>query len=196
MSSARLGHRFFERYTPDVARDLLGRALVRMIGGERLSGEIVEVEAYRGDRDPASHAYAGRTPRNAVMFGEPGHAYVYLAYGFHHCLNLTTERSGAPGAVLVRAIEPVEGIREMMRNRRTRTLESLTNGPGKLTQALRIDRTLNGEDLATSPRLFVETGSPVRVVGITHRVGIRSGTRFNWRFSVEGNRFVSKGKPS
>lgn len=196
MSSARLGHRFFERYTPDVARDLLGRALVRMIGGERLSGEIVEVEAYRGDRDPASHAYAGRTPRNAVMFGEPGHAYVYLAYGFHHCLNLTTERSGAPGAVLVRAIEPVEGIREMMRNRRTRTLESLTNGPGKLTQALRIDRTLNGEDLATSPRLFVETGSPVRVVGITHRVGIRSGTRFNWRFFVEGNRFVSKGKPS
>jgi DNA-3-methyladenine glycosylase len=113
----RIGRKFFERYTPRVAREILGFELVRIVEGKRLSGIIVEAEAYRGNRDPASHAYMGRTKRNEVMFGEAGHAYVYFTYGFHHLLNITTESPGTPGAVLIRALEPREGVGEMARNR-------------------------------------------------------------------------------
>ncbi len=193
---ARLAWRFFEGYTPSVARALLGTVLVRVADGERLSGTIVETEAYRGAKDPASHAYRGKTKRNAVMFGEGGHAYVYFSYGFHWCLNLTTEPVGRPGAVLVRAIEPIEGLEQMLRNRSLVSDEHVTDGPGKLTQALRIDSGLDGEDLVTSDRLFVEEGKRVEGVGSSSRVGIRRGVEFKWRFFVRGNRFVSKAKPS
>ncbi|MGD0477717.1 MAG: DNA-3-methyladenine glycosylase [Nitrososphaerales archaeon] len=192
----RLTRRFFDEYTPSVARALLGTVLVRVVDGKRLSGTIVETEAYRGARDPASHAYSGRTKRNAVMFGEGGHAYVYFSYGFHWCLNLTTEPAGRAGAVLVRAVEPIEGLEQMLRTRNLDSDEHVADGPGKLTQALGIDSTLNGEDLITSDRLFVEEGKKVEETGSSSRVGIRQGVAFRWRFFIKGNRFVSKARPS
>jgi DNA-3-methyladenine glycosylase len=192
----RLKRSFYQRYTPTVARGLLGCILVRVVGGRKISGNIVEVEAYRGRRDPASHAYRGKTRRNTVMFGPPGHAYVYFTYGFHHILNFTTESEGTPGAVLIRAIEPVDGTEEMKKNRGVSDLRRLVSGPGNLTKALAIDRTLNGEDLTRSKRLYVEEGRPPPSVGISTRVGVVEGWSYKWRFFEEGNPFVSKGKPS
>ena len=192
----RLARSFYERYTPTVARGLLGCRLVREVGGKSLSGRIVEAEAYRGRRDPASHAYRGKTRRNTVMFGPPGHAYVYFTYGFHHMLNFTTESEGTPGAVLIRAIEPIHGLETMTKNRGVSDLRRLVNGPGNLTKALAIDRTLNGEDLTRSKRLYVEEGTPPPRVGISTRVGVAVGWSYKWRFFEGGNPFVSKGKPS
>ena len=193
---SRLRRSFYERYTPTVARDLLGCRLVRVMHGKRLSGIIVETEAYRGARDPASHAYKGRTARNSVMFGEAGHAYIYFTYGFHHCLNLTTEPAGNPGAVLIRGIEPTEGAEEMVRNRGKTIQEHVADGPGRLTQALRIDRSLNDEDLVTSKRLFLEEGKRDGEVGKSSRVGINRGTGRKWRFFLRGNESVSRARPS
>jgi len=193
---ARVGREFFERYTPEVARDLLGCRLVRVWRGRRLSGVIVETEAYRGRGDPASHAYPGMTARNAVMFGDAGHAYVYFSYGFHNCLNVTTERPGIPGAVLLRALEPLEGTPEMARRRGVKDPRQIADGPGKLTRALRIDRSFNGEDLVNSQRLFVESGPAPGRARTSERVGISRGTERKWRFYVAGSEFVSPGKPS
>ncbi len=192
----RLQRSFFEEYTPTVAKRLLGRILVRRFRGKTLSGKIVEVEAYRGLDDPASHAYGGETARNRVMFGEAGHAYVYFTYGFHFCLNVTTEKVGVAGAVLIRALQPVGGVEIMMKNREKTDLVELTSGPGKLTRALRIDGELNGEDLVTSRRLFIMTGDEVNLkIRETSRIGIDEGLEFKWRFFIEGNQFVSKTKP-
>ncbi len=192
----RLRRAFFERYTPAVARDLLGCRLVRIDGGRRLSGVIVETEAYRGSRDPASHAYAGRTSRNAVMFGPAGCAYVYFTMGMHHCLNVTTEFPGTPGAVLLRAIEPLEGVSEMVRNRGSGAPAHIADGPGRLTKALAIDRRLNGEDLVTSEALWLESGSRPARIETSGRIGISKGTARRWRFFVEGSGFVSSGRPA
>jgi DNA-3-methyladenine glycosylase len=192
----RLGRRFFEGNTPSVAKSLLGCVLVRVVEGQKLSGVIVETEAYRGRRDPASHAYRGRTRRNEVMFGPPGHAYIYFTYGFHHMLNFTTESEGTPAAVLVRAIQPAEGIAAMEANRGAQHGTSLTDGPGKLTKALAIDGSLNGEDLTRSKRLWVEEGGHLRAVGTSTRIGVVGGASYKWRFFVKGSPFVSKGKPS
>lgn len=187
---------FFERYTPEVARGLLGCRLVRETGEGVLSGRIVEVEAYRGEDDPASHAYKGLTRRTAVMFGEGGHAYVYLSYGANRCLNVTTERKGTPGAVLIRAVEPLDGIELMKRNRKVADLTELTSGPGKLTKAMNIELSLNGEDLVSSERLYLLKG-PNREIEIesSTRIGISVGLNHVWRFFARGNAFVSKGKP-
>jgi DNA-3-methyladenine glycosylase len=193
---ARLGRTFFARYTPTVAKALLGCVLVRVVEGERLSGRIVETEAYRGSRDPASHAFRGPTGRNKVMFGEAGHSYVYFTYGNHWMLNVTTEREGVPGAVLIRAIEPIEGVEKMRSRRSLSSTTELASGPGKLTKALGIDRTLNGEDLVASRRLFVVTGDKAGPVGTSSRVGITEGAEHQWRFFVRGSPFVSKGRPS
>jgi DNA-3-methyladenine glycosylase len=192
----RLTRPFFGRYTPDVARELLGCLLVRRIGRRTLSGRIVEVEAYRGSDDPASHSYRGETKRSSIMFGEPGHVYVFFSYGFHWCLNFTTEEEGQPGAVLIRALEPVEGIEEMASNRGVSEVGRLTDGPGKLTKALSIDGGFNGEDLVKSRRLYVlNREEPVRV-GASARIGISRGREQQWRYFVEGNPFVSKGNAS
>jgi DNA-3-methyladenine glycosylase len=193
---ARLGLLFFEGDTVEVSKRLLGCILVRVLRGRRIAGRIVEVEAYRGAEDPASHAYRGMTRRNVVMFGEPGHAYVYFTMGMHWCLNITTEEPGTAGAVLVRALEPFEGVDMMVRRRGRNRLEELTNGPAKLTQALSIDGGMNGEDLTRSRRLFLERGRRVKDIGTSSRVGISSGTEHKWRFFLKGSRFVSKGKPS
>jgi DNA-3-methyladenine glycosylase len=192
----RIPREFYERYTPRVARELLGNRLVRVLDGERLSGIIVEVEAYRGQKDPASHAYTGRTKRTEVMFGPPGHAYVYFTMGMHHCLNITTEPEGTAAAVLIRALEPVEGIETMRRNRDVGDVGRLASGPGNLTRALGIDRRLNGEDVVTSRVLFLEKGQFVHRVGVSTRVGISAGVSYRWRFYEKENKFVSRGKPA
>ena len=194
MALGRLPRSFFERDSVQVARELLGCTLVRVVKGRRRSGTIVEAEAYRGPMDPASHAFRGRSKRNEVMFGEGGHAYVYFVYGFHNCVNVTTERVGVPGAVLVRALEPKEGLGSMMKDRGVGLPEEVASGPGKLTRALAIDRRLNGEDLVTSGRLFLEFGPPPERIGRSARVGVSRGTELPWRFFAQGSRFVSKGR--
>jgi len=192
----RLPRSFFERYTPLVARELLGMRLVRVDRGERLAGLIVETEAYRGRRDPASHAFRGRTRRNEVMFGPAGHAYVYFTMGMHYCLNVTTEYPGTPGAVLLRAIEPAEGMRRMLKNRGLGSAVHVADGPGRLTEALGINSRLNGEDMATSKNLFIERGTEPERIGRSSRVGIKVATERRWRYFIAGNSFVSRGKPS
>ena len=192
----RLSRRFFERYTPDVARDLVGCRLVRVLDGQRLSGMIVETEAYRGARDPASHAYRGRTPRNEVMFGPAGHAYVYFTMGMHYCLNATTEPEGTPAAVLLRAVEPLEGIGAMAANRGVSDPRRLAAGPGNLTKALAVDGAMNGEDVVKSARLFFEELTSAGTVRASARVGVSAGQTSRWRFYAEGSPFVSRGKPS
>lgn len=188
----RLDRSFFSRYTPDVARELLGCLLVRRTGGRTLSGKIVEVEAYRGSDDPASHSYRGMTKRNSIMFGGAGRVYMFFSYGNHWCLNITAERDGQPGAVLIRALEPVKGIEQMAKSRGVSDLVNLANGPGKLTKALSIDGSFNGEDIVKSRRLYVTAREGPVTVGTSSRIGISKGLEQQWRFFVEGNRFVSK----
>jgi DNA-3-methyladenine glycosylase len=188
----RLGRSFFSRYAPEVAQELLGCVLVRRVGGRTLSGKIVEVEAYRGSDDPASHSYRGPTKRSAIMFGEAGHAYVYFSYGNHWCLNFVTEPEGRPGAVLIRALEPIEGVEQMFRNRGVSEVGRLADGPGKLTKAMSIDGTFNGEDLVKSRRLYVlEREAPVPLRA-SSRIGVSKGRGQQWRYFVDGNPFVSR----
>jgi DNA-3-methyladenine glycosylase len=186
---------FYARDTVKVAPGLIGKWLVRVIGRDRLVGRIVEVEAYRGRDDPASHAFRGRTPRNAPMYGEPGHAYIYFTYGNHYCLNITTQQTGKPGAVLLRAIEPVEGLSQMRRYRQSAPDAELTNGPGKLTKALAIDKSLNEQDMTVAGPLFVTDPQPAQrdyEIWRSTRIGIREGLEKRWRFYVKGNPYVSR----
>lgn len=177
-----------------MAKDLLGSLLVRCIGNSVLSGKIVETEAYRGADDPASHAYRGVTKRNEVMFGEAGHAYIYFTYGNHYCLNFTTEGEAEAGAVLIRAIEPVRGTAQMQKRRGIQELTELASGPGKLTKAMAIDKSLNGEDLVTSKHLYVLRGDLNEEVGISSRIGLSVARETKWRYFVEGSPFVSGGR--
>jgi DNA-3-methyladenine glycosylase len=152
---------FFERDTRVVARDLLDKVLVREVEGRRLWGRLVEVEAYMGPRDLAAHSKGGRrTPRTEVMFGPPGHAYVYFTYGMHWCLNFVTREAGVPQAVLVRALEPGPGV-------------DRCGGPGLVTRALGIDRELNGAPLRPPDLYVVDDGAPRRRVFLTPRVGVQ-----------------------
>jgi DNA-3-methyladenine glycosylase len=194
----RLSRDFFAHDTLTVARALLGQRLVRLLNGERLVGRIVEVEAYVGEDDQASHAHPGRTSRNAPMYGPPGHAYVYFIYGMHHCLNVVTGREGYPAAVLIRALEPLEGIEEMRARRNGRPDEQLTSGPARLCQALGIDRGFDGANLcAPDALLFLEEGVsiPDKAVATGPRVGVRGdevALTVPWRFYVRDNRYVSR----
>ena len=188
---------FYSRSPLSVARELIGKKLVRNLGtGESLEGIIVETEAYGGATDPASHAFRGQTSRNLVMFGAPGRVYVYFTYGFHHCLNLVTGRfSGeAAGAVLIRALQPTKGISRMKHSRGTNDILKLLNGPGKICQALSIDLRLNGADATSSKSsIHVEAQEEVFISTIkrSERIGIKTGKDKLWRFYVDGNRFVS-----
>ena len=184
---------FYRRSTLAVARDLLGQRLVREIDGERLCGMIVETEAYVGEDDPACHAARGLTPRNRPMYGPPGVAYVYFIYGMYFCLNAVTGRDGFPAAVLIRALEPLEGIAAMAARRGTDVPRQLCNGPGKLCMALGIDRELNGVNL-DGAALRIEAGPPLpdTAVASSTRIGIRVGVEHPWRFFVKGNRHVSR----
>jgi DNA-3-methyladenine glycosylase len=177
----RLPRSFYARPTLLVARALLGQRLVRVLDAGhapgRLAGCIVEVEAYTGADDAASHAYRGPTPRNAPMFGPPGHAYVYFIYGVHWMFNVVAHQDGpgaAPGAVLVRALLPQEGLAVMRERRGGRPDRDLANGPARLAQALGIDGRLNGVDLCAHPQLFIEPGTSLadEAVACGPRVGV------------------------
>ena len=184
---------FFDRTVHEVARELIGCEL--RVG--ETAGVIVETEAYE-ESDPACHAYIGRTTRNDVLFGPPGHAYVYLSYGIHSLLNFVTEPAGAASAVLIRALEPTDGL-ELMRERRGREeTEQLCSGPGKLSEALGVDLSLNGADLFQPP---FELSEPDRAwseaeITASPRIGITKAAELPWRYCVKGSRFVSRPWPA
>ena len=184
-----LSRRFYARPALELARELIGRLLVRELNGRFLIGRVVEAEAY-GPDDPASHSYRGPTPRNATMFGSAGHAYVYISHGIHHCLNAVAE---PPSAVLLRALEPVEGLDEMRRRRRTERERLLCAGPGRLCEALGIGRNLDGHDLTLGRDLWIARGQRARDVVVTPRVGLSVAIEWPWRFVRAGSPFASRG---
>ena len=196
----RLSRDFFVQDTLTVARSLLGKRLVRRSGGQRLAGRIVETEAYIGGDDLGCHASVGRTARNGVMFGPAGHAYIYFTYGMHWMFNVVTEVDGFPAAVLIRALEPLEGRAVMERNRKGRTGFDLCNGPAKLAQALDITRALNGADLCArhGTEVWIEDAPPIanNEIAIGPRIGLNSVPEpwFSkpWRFYTASNPYVSR----
>jgi DNA-3-methyladenine glycosylase len=185
-----------------VARELLGKVLVRQAAGVYLAARIVEVEAYLGEKDPAAHAAAGRTTRNAVLFGPPGHAYVYFIYGNHYCLNVSCEPEGQAGCVLFRALEPLAGMDEMAHARgialhRPADWPKLTSGPGRLAEAFGITRTRdNGCDLTcpASSLWIGDDGCRPEHIRVTPRIGITKVQDQRLRYILAGNPFVSGGK--
>jgi DNA-3-methyladenine glycosylase len=191
---------FYARPTLEVARDLLGKILVHRAADGRAAGRIVEVEAYIGEDDPACHAAPGPTARNAPLYGPPGVAYVYLNYGLHYLVNAVTEAQGSPAAVLIRALEPVEGL-ALMRARRSRLRwrrgkaappdHELCRGPGNLTAALGITLAENTRPLTRPPLTIEDRGDRVEHVCWTPRIGIRVGTEHHWRCTIVGSRAVS-----
>jgi DNA-3-methyladenine glycosylase len=183
-SAAPLPREFYARDTVTVARELLGCLLVHRVDGEERSGRIVETEAYLGVEDLAAHSSRGITPRTRIMFGPPGHAYVYLIYGMHHCLNLVTEPEGHGTAVLLRALEPVH------------KLAGKTSGPGLLCKAMAIDRRLNGQDIC-SGELVVRPRPPGQAIAVVERPRIGVDYAGDWaalplRFYIEGNAWISR----
>jgi len=194
---AALPRSFYDRDPRLVGPELLGKILVRRQGRKRLTGRIVEVEAYLGADDPAAHASIGKTKRNAVLFGPPGLAYVYFIYGNHYCLNVSCLPDGTPGGILFRALEPVQGVNEMFKLRgieKSADLRRLTSGPGRLAAAFGITRERdNGKDLADacSDLYIADDGAPPPKVMITKRIGINKAAEMPLRYIVVGNRFVS-----
>ena len=191
---------FYDRDPREVSRDLLGKVLVRRNSRKVLAGRIVEVEAYLGVDDPAAHAAAGRTARNAVLFGPPGYAYIYFIYGNHYCLNVSTLPDGVAGGVLFRALEPLEGFEAMALARdvdASADWKSLTSGPGRLAEAFSITRERdNGKDLTrrSSDLWIADDGyHPERIVQ-TRRIGITKAADLSLRYLIAGNRFVSRPK--
>ena len=185
-----LARSFYERDTVQVSRDLLGKVLYHGVTG----GIIVETEAYLGGDDLASHSAIGITNRTRVIFGPPGHAYVYLSYGMHECLNLVAEPDGKAGCVLIRALEPTMGL-DVMRTRRplARKDRDLTSGPGKLTQALAITRADNGADVTRGDLIVCAPGVFVPFeIEVSKRIGITKCADLPLRFTIKGNRFVSR----
>lgn len=192
-----LPRNFYHAAPDEVASNLLGKIIVREINSEILAGRIVETEAYFGVDDPAAHSAAGRTARNAILFGSPGHAYVYLIYGVHCCLNVSCEPRGQAGCVLIRALDPIAGHETMVHNRgltQHADRRALTGGPGKLCSALAITRADNGADMTSRK-------SDLRIVGdnckeseivVTPRIGITKAADRPLRFHVRGNACVSR----
>ncbi len=174
-----------------VAPHLLGCRVLHRSSQGICGGVIVEVEAYQSD-DPASHTHKGLSPRNRVMFGPAGHAYVYFTYGMHYCLNVVTGTAGDGQGVLIRALEPVEGIKLMQQRRKISDLRQLTNGPAKLTQALGINTQQNGASILTDNDLVLLSGSPPTAIVQTTRIGISKAIDHPWRFYIKGNPYVSK----
>lgn len=189
---------FYRREVIVVARDLLGKVLVKSNGKEILAGKIVEVEAYHGDIDEAAHSYGGITKRNEIMFEAGGYLYVYFTYGVHHCCNVVTGKKEQGTAVLIRAVEPVEGIDSMIRNRFGRKIKSdkeifnLTSGPGKVCQAFKLDRSHSGTDL-TGKEICILNGEKIksRDIGISKRIGITRSIDLPWRFFIKNNPYLS-----
>jgi DNA-3-methyladenine glycosylase len=181
-----IGSQFFARSVHEVAPDLIGALLLV----DRVGGRIVEVEAY-DQEDPASHAFRGPTTRNASMFGPPGHAYVYRSYGVHWCLNLVCREEGVPEAVLVRALEPTDGVKTMQRRRGVANLHALCSGPGKLCQALGVTVEHDGLALDRPPFRLEPRDRPPRIA-TGPRIGITQATELSWRYGLEGSTFLSR----
>jgi DNA-3-methyladenine glycosylase len=191
----KLPRAFYEKPTVEVARQLLGKYLVRKHPDGTTVGRIVETEAYVGPEDKACHASRGRTPRTEVMFGPAGHAYVYFIYGFYNMLNLVTEAVDHPAAVLIRAVEPVKGIVLMKQRRQSEIVRDLAKGPGRLCEAFGIDRTLNGADLCGNVLFVEDRGQPAPKCVARPRIGVDYAGKWKdkpWRFLVRDNGFVSK----
>lgn len=195
----RLKQDFYLRETPLVAQELLGKLLVIAHDDTLLIGKIVETESYQSN-DPASHSYRGKTERNSAMFGPVGRAYVYINYGIHHGFNIVARNIElSAGGVLVRALEPLLGIESMKKNRKQKfsdqNIHDLSNGPGKLTQALGITKEYNHLDLSRSSHIFIThdilTAQQHYYVGTSSRIGISKGKQYQWRFFIEDNPFVS-----
>lgn len=179
-----LARSFYARDPVEVARDLLGKIIQH---GET-SGRIVETEAYLGIGDAASHSAAGITPRTRVIFGPPGHAYVYLSYGIHACLNLVTEPEGTAGCVLIRAVEPLTGIDQMRERRGVRDAANLANGPGKLTKALGITLAHNGVDVTHGPIVVAGDAHDRFEIEVSRRIGISKSQELPLRFCIRRNK--------
>jgi len=194
-----LAREFFNRDPRIVGRELLGKILVRRERRRKLAGRVVEVEAYLGKEDPAAHSFIGPTPRNQVMFGPPGFAYVYFIYGNHYCLNVSCQPEGVAGAILFRAIEPLVGIGEMARRRDVdiaspRDLPKLTSGPGRMAEALGVTRERdNGKDLTSmrSDLWLADDGFVPERIAVTKRIGITKAADRPLRYLIDGNKFVS-----
>lgn len=195
----KLGKNFYNRPLLTVAKELLGKLLVIKKGGKILSGTIVEVEAYHGEIDEASHAFRGKTKRNEVMFWEGGHLYVYFTYGVHYCANVVVGKQGRGMAILLRAVEPISGISLMIKNRfgvkdkSILDLNKLTNGPGKLCKAFGIDRSFNGMSLM-GDKIFIADQPKVssKNIGVSKRIGITKSKELEWRFFIKNNPFISR----
>lgn len=186
---------FYNRDTLQVAQELLGTLLVRQVDGVRVAGIIVEVEAYCGLIDSASHTYRGKTERNKSMFGPVGHAYVYFIYGSHYSVNIVSRHADVPsGGVLIRALQPVEGLEYMQAQRKQTNAFNLTNGPGKLAQALTIDKKLDGITIMQPGELFIEPGPAFdkTLIQASPRIGISSAKDHLWRFFIKDNPWVSR----
>ena len=194
----KLKRQFFQRPTLEVARNLIGKVLVRRVRGRNLAGKIVETEAYVGPHDLACHASKGKTSRTSIMFEAGGCAYVYMIYGFYFCLNAVTEAEDYPAAVLIRAVEPLDHLNVMRKFRKYPDRDTnIASGPGKLCMAMGIDKTLNGEDL-TGDTLWIEDRRlEVGRIVVSPRIGVDYAGEYKdkpWRFYVEGNPHVSRVK--
>ena len=199
LNSKKLPRKFYTRVVKTVAKDLLGKILVKKEGSSILAGRIVEVEAYDGNIDEAAHTFIGKTTRNEIMFNEGGYFYVYFTYGAHFCCNVVTGKKDHGTAVLIRAIEPIKGINKMIKNRFGRKLLNekerfnLTSGPGKVCQAMGINRSHYGADL-TLDKIFIIDAPKLKknMMVVTKRVGIKKSVNLPWRFYIKENPYVSR----
>jgi len=199
ISSIKLNKSFYRRDLLTVAKELLGKVLVKKNSKRMLMAKIVEVEAYDGKIDKAAHSYVGKTERNKVMFNEGGFLYVYLSYGVHHCCNVVTGFEDKGTAVLIRAVEPLKGIDLMIKNRFGRKLKNdteiinLTSGPGKVCKALGINKNNSGIDL-TGDEIFLLDQPKLKTseIGISKRIGITKSTNYQWRFYIKENQYLSR----
>lgn len=195
----KLERNFYERETLDVARDLLGKYMVHETKDGKTVGKIVEVEAYVGSSDAACHAYNGKyTNRTKVMFGKGGYAYIYLIYGIYYCMNVVTNQETYPEAVLIRALEPIEGLELMKKRRTTESIFNVCSGPGKLCQAMGITKVQNEMDLC-GESMYLLSGERIlpEQIAVTPRINIdyaKEAREYPWRFIIKNNPFVSKGK--
>ena len=195
----KLPRKFYTREVKTVAKDLLGKILVKKEGSSILAGRIVEVEAYDGNIDEAAHTFIGKTKRNEIMFNEGGYFYVYFTYGAHFCCNVVTGKKDHGTAVLIRAVEPIKGINKMIKNRFGRKLLNekerfnLTSGPGKVCQAMGINRSHYGADL-TLDKIFIIDAPKLKknMMVVTKRVGIKKSVNLPWRFYIKENPYVSR----